>query len=97
LVDKNVWQVLVANADGSDEKLLYQGAEGATFSGLSWGAPDDRLGVALEYCGEEEYGTAGAEIGRQNRESSPTAADGDRSGLDSGRERLISGGFGKDE
>jgi hypothetical protein len=36
LIDMHVSQVLVANADGSGEKLLYQGAEGAMFSGLSW-------------------------------------------------------------
>jgi Tol biopolymer transport system component len=52
LVDKNVWQVLVANADGSGEKLLYQGAERATFSGLSWGAPDDRLALLSNIVGK---------------------------------------------
>ena len=52
LVDKNVWQVLIANADGSGEKLLYQGVEGATCSGLSWGGPDDRLALLSKIVGK---------------------------------------------
>jgi Tol biopolymer transport system component/predicted Ser/Thr protein kinase len=52
LLDKNVSQVLVANADGSDEKLLYQGAEEATLSGLSWGGPDDRLALLSNIVGK---------------------------------------------
>jgi serine/threonine protein kinase/Tol biopolymer transport system component len=52
LVDKNVWQVLVANADGSGEKLFYQGAEGAMFSGLGWGGPDDRLALLSKIVGK---------------------------------------------
>ena len=45
LIDGHVSQVLVANADGSGEKLFYQGAEGESFYGLSWGGPDDRLAL----------------------------------------------------
>jgi eukaryotic-like serine/threonine-protein kinase len=52
LIDRHVSQVLVANADGSGEKLLYQGAEGATFSGLSWGGPDDRLALLSHIVGK---------------------------------------------
>ena len=52
VVDKNVWQVLLANADGGGEKLFYQAAEGATFSGLSWGGPDDRLALLSNVVGK---------------------------------------------
>lgn len=52
LVDTHVSQVLVANADGSGEKLLYQGAERASFLGLSWGGPDDRLALLSEIVGK---------------------------------------------
>ncbi len=52
LIDKRISQVLVANVDGSGEKLLYQGAEGATFYGLSWGGPDDRLALLSKVAGK---------------------------------------------
>jgi serine/threonine protein kinase/Tol biopolymer transport system component len=53
LVDRHVWQVLVANTDGSDEKLFYQGAEGAVLDGLSWGGPNDRLALLSEIVGQD--------------------------------------------
>jgi eukaryotic-like serine/threonine-protein kinase len=53
LTDKRVGQVLAANTDGSAEKLLYQGAEGATLSGLSWGGSDDRLALLSEIVGKK--------------------------------------------
>jgi eukaryotic-like serine/threonine-protein kinase len=52
LVDRHVSQVLVANTDGSGEKLFYQGVEGATVSGLSWGGPDDRLALLSSIVGK---------------------------------------------
>lgn len=52
LIDRHVSQVLIANADGSGEKLFYQGAEGAMFYGLSWGGPDDQLALLSEIVGK---------------------------------------------
>ena len=52
LIDRHVSQVLVANADGTGENLLYQGAEGAIFFGLSWGGPDDRLALLSQIAGK---------------------------------------------
>jgi eukaryotic-like serine/threonine-protein kinase len=52
LVDKHVSQVLIANADGSAEKLFYQGPEGTVFPGLSWGGPDDRLAILTHTPGK---------------------------------------------
>jgi eukaryotic-like serine/threonine-protein kinase len=52
LMDGHVSQVLVANTDGSGEKLSYQGVQGATVSGLSWGGPDDRLALLSSIVGK---------------------------------------------
>jgi eukaryotic-like serine/threonine-protein kinase len=53
LVDRHVSQVLVANTDGSDEKVFYQGAERAVLYGLSWAGPNDRLALLSKIVGQD--------------------------------------------
>src|SRR5208282_2332293 len=53
LADRQISQVLVANIDGSGERLFYQGAEGASIYELSWGGPDDRLALLSKSVGKD--------------------------------------------
>jgi eukaryotic-like serine/threonine-protein kinase len=52
IVEKNVVQVLVANSDGSGEKIVYEGKEGVRMSDPSWSGAEDLLAILSQEVGK---------------------------------------------
>jgi serine/threonine protein kinase/Tol biopolymer transport system component len=89
--EKDSPQVMVANADGSGEKLLYQGQEGVAFSAPSWCSAEDRIAILSGEVGKNTELLILGMDGKVERKLTPPAVSSDVAWMPDGSGLLVTG------
>ena len=91
ILEKDSPQVIVANADGSGEKVLYQGKEGEAFSAPSWSGAEDRIAILSSEVGKNTELLILGMDGKVERKLGPAAVSGDVAWMPDGSGLLVTG------
>lgn len=94
ILEKKAAQLLMANADGSQEKILYQGEEGAGLGGPSWSAANDRIAVVSMGMAKHAELLVLTEDGKVERKLTPPPVVSDVAWLPDGSGLFVIGSSG---